>query len=702
MNRTESVTTRRLPAFAILLLAVVGPKTQAATISGVVLDAQTQAPVPYAEVQVEGHEPVLTDSTGSFRVETDSGVLNLRISRVGYHAQSSVPIPPSSFIVYLQPLTLNLDPVTVTAARTPLPVSRAGAVRVLDHDRLALHQSDPADAVRTVSSALARDYANYSSIGLRGAGAEHTIVALDGVPQNSAQNSTFDLSTLPLVVAERLEVARGAASAVFGSSAVGGVVNVITPVPERLGARVSGGLGSFGQRRLDFRHSNWYHPIGYLVAGQLYSCRNGFFWRDTLDSLHMMSNADLTRRCLLAKTRYEYGPHQASLLGEFSATARGVPGTTDWPSDSARRDDTRAQLIAGYSLRPSGSVRTSARGHLSRIWQNYRDPAWAANDTHAANTAGVAIDGSWQATRHTDLLLAGEATAENLSSTAVGWPRRNTVAGILQFRVQALGFDVVHVFRYEWLRSKATLLDSTERHSTERVFSPKVTATFTRLRVLDLYTAVGRSFRAPSFNDLYWPADAFAYGNPRLRAETGSSCELGAKARPLRGLSCHASGFLSRLTDLIQWQYDSLGRSSPVNVNRAVILGAELELAYEMKTVGAEFSGAFTQAHGDTLDLLYRPRWTGAVAAWYQPRLPVFSPRFTVRAAYTGTRMANDTLSLPGFALVDVGLGTKPRLGRVELDAGAGIRNLLDTGYETILGYPNAGRNWYAELGLGL
>ncbi len=702
MNSAESVTTRCLPASAILLLAVVCLRAHAATISGVVLDAQTQAPVPYAEVQAQGHEPVLTDSSGSFQIETDSDLLYLQVSRVGYHDQSSVIASPGPFRVYLQPLTLTLDPVTVTAARTPLPVSRAGAVRVLELERLVFSRSNPADMVRAVSSALGLDYANYTSINLRGAGAEHTLVVVDGVPQNSAQNSTFDLSTLPSVVAERIEVARGATSAVFGSSAVGGVVNIITPAPERLGAEVSGGLGSFGQRRLDFRHSNWVHPIGYLVAGQLYSCRNDFSWRDTLDSLHTMRNADLARRSLLAKTRYEYGPHQANLLGEFSATRRGVPGTVDWPSDSARRDDARAQFIAGYSFHPSGSVRTSARGHFSMTWQNYRDPVWGTNDTHAANIAGVAIDGSWQATRHTDLLLAGEATTENLSSTAVGWPRRNTVAGILQFRIQAFGFDVVHVFRYEWLRSQATLLDSTKCHSTERVASPKVTATFTRLPMFDLYTTVGRSFRAPSFNDLYWPADAFAHGNPRLRPETGSSYELGVRVRPVSGFTSRAACFFSQLHDLIQWQPDSTFLFSPVNVANARTLGAELELGYTAHNFELELDATVTRSLSDSAELMYRPRLTEGLGCWYQPPLPALSPRLGFRVAYTGARWADpaNTISLPAYTTADLGAKLSPRIGRVRFDVALGVRNLFDAQYETMRGYPNPGRNWHAELGL--
>jgi outer membrane receptor protein involved in Fe transport len=671
----------------------------------VVLDVYSHEPVPYAEVWVEGREPMLADSAGLFRVEADSQVLNLSVSRVGYHPLEQHVRAGAVVRVYLQPKVLGLGQVTVSAARTPLPLGRAGAVRVLDRNRAWTGTStDPAEAVRHVSSVLGRDYANYTSVSLRGTGAEHTLVALDGVPQNSAQNPVFDLSTMPLNAAERLEIVRGGGSAVFGSSAVGGVVNIITPTPERLGAEIGGSLGSFGRRAVDFRHTHWVAPLGYLVAGQFYSCRNDFTWRDSLDTMHTMRNSDLLRRALLAKGRLATGPHSAELLGEFSATERGTPGTTDWPSDSARRDDTRGQLIGRYSFHPATFLRGAARVHYLRSWQNYRDPAWFTNDTHQMSVAGAALDASAQVTRHVDLTLGGEATQGNLRSTAVGWPRRSILAGILQFRVQALGFDVVHLLRYEWLTSAATLLDSSHRRSVQRVLSPKVTATYSGLPMLDLYTSMGRSFRAPSFNDLYWPADAYACGNPRLRPETGTSYELGAKARPLPGLFCHASGFLSFLTELIQWQPDSLFRFSPVNVARARILGAELELGYEAGPVRVELDAALTRAVSDSLELIYRPRLAGGIGCSYRFPLPALVPRLGLRAGYTGARWADptNTTSLPAFATIDAELRVRPRLGRVRLDAGAGVRNLLDTSYETTHGYPCPGRNWYAELGLAL
>jgi outer membrane receptor protein involved in Fe transport len=539
------------------------------------------------------------------------------------------------------------------------------------------------------------------SVSLRGANAEHTLVAIDGVRQNSAQNGTFDLSTVPLEFADRIEVARGAASAVYGSNAVGGVVNVLTPDPTRLGAAVSGGLGSFGRSGLDFRHTNWVAPVGYLVAGELYSARNDFTYSEA-ESTRQLANADIAREALMAKGRYQSGPHYGSILAEFGTTRRGVPGTVQLPSDSARRDDWRGQVIARYTVQPSGRLRTSAHAHASTDWQNYRDPLWGANDTHRLSDGGVAVEQYWQLLRSIGLTGALEYEAERLQSTAVGSPRRGGLAATFQFRVQVHGFDVTHILRWDRIASRAKLADSVERRALLRAISPKVMATWSGLAPFEFFTAVGQGFRAPSFNDLYWPADAFSYGNPGLRPEYGQTVELAAAARLSRVARVRLGAYWNSLTDLIQWQPDSAFRFRPVNVQSAQIIGLELEGRAALGPAELELAGAWTSARSESLALIYRPALSGTVRGGWRIPVPVLAPQLSVGIEYTGPRFSDpaNTDTLAGYLIVDAGLRLRPRLGPVKLDLETGLRNLLDERYETTRGYPTPGRNWFLELGL--
>jgi vitamin B12 transporter len=102
------------------------------------------------------------------------------------------------------------------------------------------------------------------------------------------------------------------------------------------------------------------------------------------------------------------------------------------------------------------------------------------------------------------------------------------------------------------------------------------------------------------------------------------------------------------------------------------------------------------RSHGK--DLIYRPRLNLAVSHQLSWRLVQLS--WDVRE--TGKRYTNpdNTDSLPGFLLFDVGLGLTPTLGRLATALRGGVRNLFDKQYEVMKGYPVPGRNWYAELEL--
>jgi outer membrane receptor protein involved in Fe transport len=109
------------------------------------------------------------------------------------------------------------------------------------------------------------------------------------------------------------------------------------------------------------------------------------------------------------------------------------------------------------------------------------------------------------------------------------------------------------------------------------------------------------------------------------------------------------------------------------------------------------------RSHG--MDLIYRPRLSFSVSHWVGWELA----RLNWDVRYTGPRYTkpdtlprNNTNSLPGYLLLDVGLGLSPTFAGVETALRGGIRNLLDRQYEAMKDYPVPGRTWYAELELEL
>jgi outer membrane cobalamin receptor len=268
-----------------------------------------------------------------------------------------------------------------------------------------------------------------------------------------------------------------------------------------------------------------------------------------------------------------------------------------------------------------------------------------------------------------------------------------------------VGFEIVPMARFDWLNDSKQRPDSTIARSNTRVISPKLTLTYGGASWLNLYASAGRSFRAPTFNELHWPEDPWTKGNPQLKPEWATSVDLGASARYRSSLSGRIGLWRSFLTDLIQWQPDSAYVYRPVNLDTATITGGEFELSLSNKHAGVVGNTTYMLARSHAMDLIYRPRMSFAVSPWVR-----WGPaRLTSDVRYTGQRYTtpdtlppNDANSLPGFLVLDVGVALTPTFGRLETALRGGVRNLFDRQYEVMKDYPVPGRNWYAELELKL
>jgi outer membrane cobalamin receptor len=699
-------------AGAIGLVLLLANLTAAGTLRGVVLDGETQRPVAYAAITaLTPNINTNADSTGAFALEIEPSLkhVTVTISRVGYEERRWEQVDvsrPATF--YLRPIAVNLEGISISAFRTPSPIEKSGPVSVIESgDSPAEGHTNVAELLWISPSVTLKDYGNLTIIGLRGANTEQTSILLDGIRLNSAQDNLFDLTTLPLALAQRVEVVRGNNSALYGANSIGGLVNVITPEPDRFGAKATVGVGSFGKRYLQATQSNWSDPVGYVVAAGLNRTGDRFSYRDTSDSTRERINSAINSQDLMAKGIFAQGPHRVSLLGEYNVTRRGEPGPTSWPADSARMEDYRGIAHLTYELQETDNSRLEAKLYEHQLWRHYWNPdtlSWV-NDTHVTTATGVTIKQTAHLARWASLVAGIEGERAQLRSSAIGVPRRWTGSGWAEARLRWRPFDIISMARYDWLNDSRQGPDSIPARSNTRVISPKLTLAYSGPDWLNLYASVGRSFRSPTFNELYWPQDPWTKGNPRLKPEWATSVDLSASARYGSLLSGKFGLWHSFLTDLIQWQPDSAYVYKPVNLDTATISGVELELGVSSSHTGITGNATYMQARSHGMDLIYRPRFSFTASPWagWGPA------RLTADVRFTGQRYTSpDTLppnavnSLPGFLVLDVGVELAPAFGKLGTALRGGIRNLLDRQCEVMKDYPVPGRNWYAELELKL
>ncbi|WP_352430871.1 TonB-dependent receptor plug domain-containing protein [Pyrinomonas sp.] len=259
------ITTRARALFCVLLFSLVGTNLAQegarSAIRGEVRD-QTGLPIVGATVELQGegcHGATRTDQAGRFQIVGPDVRCTLIVSAPGFAVHAEIvtvqDVGAAPLQVTLAPAAFN-ERVNVTAARVPMSIGDTPQSARTLSDRELLTTAAPTldDALRqVVGFALFRRAgsrtANPTSQGvsLRGigaSGASRALVLVDGVPLNDPFGGWVYWGRVPMAAIERVEVLRGAASDLYGSSALGGVVQIITRRPERPILVADASLGS--------------------------------------------------------------------------------------------------------------------------------------------------------------------------------------------------------------------------------------------------------------------------------------------------------------------------------------------------------------------------------------------------------------------------------------------------------------------------
>ncbi|MEO0021624.1 MAG: TonB-dependent receptor [candidate division WOR-3 bacterium] len=672
-----------------------------------VIDAVTGEPVPYVQITVlpEGRT-LLTDSSGYFSLEfgPPSELLTLQLERIGYRTRvwtgAADGLPE---LLSLFPVAIPVSGVTSTATRlrTALPLAVPVQNRKID-PVLAPVMNSPAFLLSRATGILVNEYGNLTTLNLRGAGPEQTLVLWDRIRLNSSLNSLTDLTLLPPSQLERIEIARGGTSALYGTSALGGVINLITPEPRQRRLDLDAGLASFGTRTTALTAS-FPGPVSWLTSGEYFHSDNRFPYPDTTDSIRLRTNAQLSRATLLVKSQAALQAGQSlTLETNLGICRRGSPGPVTFPSDSARLDDEQLLVIAGYDLLESPAGRISARLYHGRRNERYHnpDPYFTASDTHKLWNTGINLNHEFDRAFGPvtcDLLTGVEAGQEQAQSTTVGSPTRLNAAGYIESGLRSALFQLSPALRYEILQNRHP-----DAVATIGALSPRLAVTLTPHPLLSFYSGVNRSFRAPSFNELFWPEDPWTRGNPHLKPEWGTGYDAGIGIK-LPGGALRLTAFYSRIQDLIQWVADTSFVWQPVNIARVRIRGLELEPGIEFSRFGLDGNLTLQECRAESTLIPYRPPLTGSASIWLEPlRLPKTALRLQLSTTGATARFANSTNTdtLPGYLILDLGISLNHKINPVSLAISAGVQNLLDRHYELIRNYPLPGRSFYLKTRL--
>ena len=569
----------------------------------------------------------------------------------------------------------SLGTVQVTANRVEQAADEAlASVTVLD--RADIERSQAPD----LSDLLARQAGidivrtggpgSVNTVFMRGSNSKHTLVLIDGLRVNSAVQGLYDFAHLPLAQIERIEIVRGPRAALWGSDAVGGVIQIFTRDPKT--AFVEARAGSYGRRGLDA-------GIAFGDQGPRFAVAAGI---DRLDGFSATNPASWSydpdkdgyrNRYGNFRLRGDVGNQQAFLSGQGSAA--------------------RVEFDDGVSDVRTHSLGAGLQGELRTDWSHQLLLGVSREDVETLSFGRS----EFQSERLSlDWLHRIELNEQQQLQAGLNWSRESGRAGVDWYgeffdgERRNLGLFAAWSGEFAAHRFNLSL-----RHDDNSQFGGASTANAAwgwRLSdSLSLRASWSQGFHAPTLNDLYFPnVYGCCQGNPDLRPEHSLNQELGLDWRMDETQSLGLSLFRNRIRDLIELD---AGYVEYVNINRARIDGAELQ--YSLRRGAFSLSANATwqdpQDLGNDTPLLRRPKRKLNLGIDYR-----FDGGFALGldASAVGER-PDFGASLPGYARFDLRAAWPlPRGWQLE----ARIENLGDRDYELVSGYNTPGRSGLLRL----
>jgi outer membrane receptor protein involved in Fe transport len=737
-----------------------GAQAQGMRVQGVVRD-RSGASVPDAQVKISGNSysaEATTDTSGAFSfdgVTAPSGTIE--VTAKGFQPVQQTWTAPAGAAaqieLVLRPLTVSQTTI-VTAARTatPLEDSPLSAIQLTRDDLDATPALTLDDSLRQIPgfSLFRRSSsrtANPTTLGvsLRGlgaSGASRVLVLEDGIPLNDPFGAWIFWDRVPTESAESVEISQGGASSLYGSDALGGVLQFITRPAQPAGLSLETSYGN--QNSADFSVS------GGGQAGKWESTFAGEAFQT--DGYNLVPEA--YRGTVDTNANSEHGSADV-MVGRKIGDSGSEIFARGWYLNDSRNNGTRLQfnnislgegaLGANLQLGSAGTLTLRFYGEAETYHQSFSKVAFNQNtealtDLQAVPAQGVGGSAVWSKTLGSrQTLVAGFDEQEEIGhsnemkfSSVTGNHTVDTFAGGHQLTTGVFGEDLIQIAP-KWLLNVSARYDHWSNFDAFNISQPLTpsgmpigtpTSTFYPRRSYDAFdpratllyqindhvswsASVYRAFRAPTLNELYrsfQQGNTLTEANANLRAERLTGGETGVDVNGLnQHIEIRGVFFFNEIIDPIA----NVPLASPPNTQRRQNLGRTSAPGFEVDAIGKvtsqlQFSGGYQYVDSTVISAPGVPALVGTWVQQVPHNVLTFQTRytnpslvsFTVEGRMIGKQLDTTGIFMGSFFTLDAMASRE--LGRgVEIFAAA--ENLLNEKYETAALNPGVSP---AQLGL--
>ncbi|MDP2938858.1 MAG: TonB-dependent receptor [Candidatus Omnitrophota bacterium] len=571
---------------------------------------------------------------------------------------------------------LDLEKIVVTASKleqiykkVPNNISIISTKDIEDSDSVEIVEL--LDMLPSVNIIEYGSYGATKSVHTRGAVSTQVLTLVNGRPINTPRDGQTDHNQIPLSNIERIEVMRGPAATMYGANAVGGVINIITKTgKEKMETKFTQKAGTFRTSYSAISNGYKFNNFDYFL-NQDYLTSQGH--RDNAYYRSSNTNLDLGYKL--------NDDNRISLFSGYNQSSVGSPGTTD----SFDPDDRTISKKKFFDLTWNGKI-LKEQDILLKLYHNSDrlefietfDPRDESVHTTKEYGSDIQFSQLWFDVWRTT--FGGNYKLNYINSSSTAKHDYNSKALYVESETDLFNENAVFKIGARW--------DDYSNFG-DRI-SPSASLSTWFFDKIKLHGLVARSFRVPTFNDLYWPSTAFEEGNPNLEPEKATSYETGVGIYLFKSLKLDSTYFSTKFRDLIEWQPVRTNFWQPLNVGRAKVSGLETELEYVMsKNLKINFNHTLLSAKDIATDnrLIFRPRNLFKCNLNYKP---ISRFKIEVSSRYKSGRFtdAQNTKALSPYYAMDLGFAYELTKNCEFTLKGT---NILNKQYQEQEGYPMPG-----------
>jgi vitamin B12 transporter len=573
-----------------------------------------------------------------------------------------------------------IDPVFVTATRSPQLLTELIAdVTYIGPDEIArasaqslaeLLQRQPGIQIVTSGGP-----GSTTGAFLRGANTNQTLLLIDGMRIGSSSTGTAPLEAIPLDQIDHIEILRGPAASLYGADAIGGVIQVFTrSAGGALAANASAGYGTYDT-------SNLAGGVSGAVGA----------WRLALQGAHRQSAGF---NAIWNPANFSYNPDRDGYTND-SGSGRIAYGFAPEQEVSAQFFKSRlnTQFDAGVefddrTITTVESYAVESRNRLAPFWMSTLGAGASSDDS----TSQTGFGPSRFDTLQRQYLWQSDFTLPRGMLSVAAIRREERLDTDAAFAVTSRNTNaIVGVYQ---LRDGPNALQANLRHDQSSQYGGRTSGAFsyayTIVPELRASASYGTGFKAPTFNDLYYPG----FANPDLEPETARNFEAALRFAN-NEVNAGVVAYRNRVRDLIVFQCDASFNCAPQNVANATLEGVTLEFQWlsggASIRASADFARPFDDATGNLLPRRAR-RYAGLEATQAFGAL-----QLGVQASATSARFddAANTRRMGGYAIVN--LTAEYTLAR-RWALFALLGNAFDKHYELAADFSTPGANVFAGV----